>query len=468
MERRVSSMPVSEASKPENGNAAPSAEEINQELDRILQSAFFQRSERLQRFLRFVCAYEMRGEGHLLHEYLIGSEVFGRGEEYSPHEDGIVRRQAHALRRKLQEYYEKDGADDPIRIELPVGRYVPSFRRYSPPADSPTEQSAPEAPRPEHHPVALEHQVLLAPPAPRTDQRIRVLIGAAGLLLFAAGWFAGARKSAPITQASVISPEEGEIWGAWLDRAEGASLCFSNPLTTVVKHYPEMLAPDSQPPRQLLSPSQERFFRSVVPLPPGGYLYFAPTISQAKMGEAFAGVYIAALFARAGLPIRPTQSRFVSWEDLTRENIILLGHNEANPWLDRILKNYPLQLAVTTSDRQRAIVNSRPGDGESGEWRIRYGDEAVTATQEYALISMLPGADARHLLLLISGLNTQATQSAAEYLTSSAHLKELIAELRKLDSSHQGPWYFQAVLRTEVHDRVPTKAALVNLRVIKP
>src|SRR5215510_11055224 len=142
MERRVSAARVGDAARPENGNSAPSPEEINQELDRILRSTLFHRSEKLQRFLRFVCAYEMRGEGHLLHEYLIGSEVFGRGEEYSPHEDGIVRRQAHALRRKLQEYYQKDGAADPIRIELPVGRYVPSFRRYSPPADSPTEQSA--------------------------------------------------------------------------------------------------------------------------------------------------------------------------------------------------------------------------------------------------------------------------------------------------------------------------------------
>src|ERR1044072_1511913 len=132
MERRVSSTPLGDALKPENGNTTPTPEEVNQELDRILQSALFQRSERLQRFLRFVCAYEIRGEGHLLHEYLIGSEVFGRGEEYSTHEDGIVRRQAHALRRKLQEYYEKDGIEDPIRIELPVGRYIPTFRRHSP------------------------------------------------------------------------------------------------------------------------------------------------------------------------------------------------------------------------------------------------------------------------------------------------------------------------------------------------
>jgi len=110
-----------------------------------------------------------------------------------------------------------------------------------------------------------------------------------------------------------------------LNRPEGASLCFSNPLTTVVKHYPELLSPDSNPPRQLLSQSQERLFRSMVPLAPGGYLHFAPTISQAKMGEAFAAVYVTSFFTRAGMPIRPTQSRFVSWEDLTRETSFFWG-----------------------------------------------------------------------------------------------------------------------------------------------
>ena len=66
-------------------------------------------------------------------------------------------------------------------------------------------------------------------------------------------------------------------------------------------------------------------------------------------------------------------------------------------------------------------------------------------------------------MLLINGLNTQATQSAAEYLTASARLKELATELCKLDTAHKGSWNIQAVLRTEVHDRVPTKAALVSL-----
>src|SRR5262249_15615030 len=141
-------------------------DEVSQQLERILQSVPFQRSDRLQRFLRFVCEYTLRGESGQLHEYLIGSEVFGRGPEYSPNEDGIVRRQAHTLRRKLQEYYEREGLNDPIRIELPVGRYVPVFRRIEIAMPEPEVETPAEAPA-TVTPV-VEVPIVSAPePAPR-------------------------------------------------------------------------------------------------------------------------------------------------------------------------------------------------------------------------------------------------------------------------------------------------------------
>jgi len=435
-----------------------SPEEVHQQLDRILKSPAFQRSERLPRFLRFVCEYTLRGEGGRLHEYLIGSEVFDRGAEYSPHEDGIVRRQAHTLRRKLQEYYERDGANDPVRIELPVGRYVPVFRRV----EEPVPEVVVEAiPKPEQKPdVPL--------PQPSLPKRWVAIAAAAAVVIFASGWLAALwTRPGPVMPAATALPSEvREIWEPWLSNPDGAVVCFSNPLTAIVKHYQSTLAPDSQPRRMPLTPEQDQFFRSVVRLPAGGHIYFAPAISQTKMGEAFAAVRLTTLFTSAGRPFRATQSRFVSWEDLTRENVILLGHNEANRWVDRVLKPYPFQLSITQSDKQRAIINTRPNPGEKPGYQIQYADEDLTGTDEYALISMLPGVDAQHLLLLINGLNTQATQSAAEYLTTPSRLKELVGELRKKDPQHSGPWYFQAVLRTEVHDKVPTNGVLVALRLI--
>lgn len=444
-QREVSTF-AGEVADARNGGGHITAEQVGAQLEKIFQSAGFQRSERLQRFLRFVCDETLKGEGQGLHEYLIGTEVFGRGADYSPNTDGIVRRQAHALRRKLQEYYEAEGAGDPLRIDLPVGRYVPLFRRNGPEA---VEAIAPQV-------------------VPQREQyRFRPLLFAVALILFAAGWVAGNRSVGTSGPISSAPPEVRELWGPWFAHPEGATICFSNPLTAVVKQYPQPLQMNVRPERQLLTAEQDRMFRSVLSLPPGGHLYIAPALAQTKMGEAFAAVSITSLFAGAGLPVRATQSRFVTWEDLTRENVILLGHNEANPWIDRILGDLPLRLATNEPGAQRMIVNAKPGPGEASAYEIQYGEDASTATQEYALVSMLPGVDGQHQLLLINGLNTQATQIAAEYLTTTPHLQQLLAELRKKDPGHRGPWQFQAVLRTEVHDKVPTKAALVNLKVIR-
>src|SRR5690606_5332233 len=51
--------------------------------------------------------------------------------DFDPQADPIVRVQARRLRALLDQFYEGDGASEPIRIDLPVGRYVPEFIRWS-------------------------------------------------------------------------------------------------------------------------------------------------------------------------------------------------------------------------------------------------------------------------------------------------------------------------------------------------
>jgi hypothetical protein len=66
-----------------------------------------------------------------LKEFVLGHVVFDRGSEYDPHTDSIVRVEAKRLRRKLREYYEIDGRDDPVAIKLQPGSYVPVFAHTS-------------------------------------------------------------------------------------------------------------------------------------------------------------------------------------------------------------------------------------------------------------------------------------------------------------------------------------------------
>jgi TolB-like protein/tetratricopeptide (TPR) repeat protein len=100
---------------------------VREELDRILTSAGFRQSESLQRMLRFVVEATLEGRQHQLKERTIGTDVFGRGDDFDPRLDAIVRVQARKLRGKLSEYYQADGHANQLRIEVAKGSYVPSF-----------------------------------------------------------------------------------------------------------------------------------------------------------------------------------------------------------------------------------------------------------------------------------------------------------------------------------------------------
>ena len=93
------------ASEPES-NETISEDAIHDELSRILESSIFVQSDRLGRFLRFTAEKTLAGEGEMLKEYLIGTEVYDRPSSYRPSEDSIVRGEARRLRSKLKEHYE--------------------------------------------------------------------------------------------------------------------------------------------------------------------------------------------------------------------------------------------------------------------------------------------------------------------------------------------------------------------------
>ena len=103
-------------------------ERVRAELEKILASAPFSRSERLRRFLRYLVEVKLSGRLELLRELPLGMDVFERGTDFDPRLDPIVRIDARRLRARLTGYYEGEGAFDQLEIVLDRGGYVPSFR----------------------------------------------------------------------------------------------------------------------------------------------------------------------------------------------------------------------------------------------------------------------------------------------------------------------------------------------------
>jgi hypothetical protein len=118
----------------------PHAQEVRQQLARIVGSAAFRDSLRLSRFLSFVVEATLEGKGAEIKAYTVAVEALNRRSDFDPQVDSIVRVEAGRLRTALARYYSDAGRDDRLAIDLPRGTYVPTFTRRG--AESPRQSPA--------------------------------------------------------------------------------------------------------------------------------------------------------------------------------------------------------------------------------------------------------------------------------------------------------------------------------------
>ena len=96
-------------------------------VSRILESAGFQKSRRLRELLLYVCEQAEKTPSGPVQEQDIGVAVFDRRPDYDTGNDTIVRSHVSQLRKKLQAYFETEGASEPLILEIPKGGYSPVF-----------------------------------------------------------------------------------------------------------------------------------------------------------------------------------------------------------------------------------------------------------------------------------------------------------------------------------------------------
>ncbi|HPT28121.1 MAG TPA: hypothetical protein PLZ95_17010 [Bryobacteraceae bacterium] len=119
------------------GSADEMNADVQAQLDRILSSSAFSGSDRHRQFLSFVVNQALKGDTSKLNEFVLGFEVFNRGESFDPRIDSIVRVEARRLRERLKKYYDEEGRNDPIVITIRPRSFVPHFEQRVAPGGSP-------------------------------------------------------------------------------------------------------------------------------------------------------------------------------------------------------------------------------------------------------------------------------------------------------------------------------------------
>ncbi len=125
-----------------DGSSALEAGSIRAQLERILHSQTFAQAPVLRRLLQYIVESTIGGRERDLKEYAVGVDVFGRGPDFDPRTDTIVRVQARRLRARLDDYYRREGVGDPIIVDVPRGRYVAECQRASTPVATDIVRSA--------------------------------------------------------------------------------------------------------------------------------------------------------------------------------------------------------------------------------------------------------------------------------------------------------------------------------------
>jgi hypothetical protein len=368
-------------------------------VQRIVTSPGFVNSQRLATFLLYVSKQTLLGKGELLNERLIGETVFERPPDYDPRDDNIVRSHASRLRSRLEEYFEREAASEPIRVSIPRGSYAPVFvevAAVTEPSQAATEPLVPHVGRQRMLPRLRVRSVLVAG------------LVIAGIVALAAIKYREYSAQTPThklwsqlfnrQQQTLIVPADSALVIARL--LSGHQVALSNYAGGRYRQDPNCS-----------KPCDEAMVRTV------------ESLRYTSMSDLEFAVKVTHL--PEAIPDR-TEIRYardLELKDLKESNLILAGGQEADPWMAAISGQMNFVLHDDPDAGPLGVENRHPQVGEKNEYSY---DGHDAQHRGLATIAFLPNLSGKGNLLVVQGFSLAGTQAAAEFVTSGTDLDALL------------------------------------------
>jgi hypothetical protein len=406
----------------------PAEQDVRRELDRIIASRVFRGSHRCQTFLQYVVTETLEGNSKFLKERTLAVHVFGRSATEDLSDDSIVRVGAREVRKRLAQYYIDEGANDPLRIELPAGSYIPNFQCHLPAPDLDTELPA-EQPKPE--PRVVSRRI-------RLDRKVLIL-GATVLV---------ACLAAVIWRA--ISGPRSAFDTFWQPAfAERAPLVIA--IAHPIVYLPSLRAQeldrnrngDPYPPVQ-----------RPINVPPGllNGSDFVPILNQyVGFGDAEAALRISSLFQQHHAESRVRLASRLLFNDLWGSGTVLIGAF-TNRWTMDLTKNMRYRFEYNAQQKP-CIAEASAGC----RWTLTKADDQRSA-EDYILVSRLPHSATNGFTVVCAGLNVYGTEEAGRIISDPDSLTPILRQIPKSWANHN----LEMVLHVAVLGDAPAQSELVS------
>ena len=373
---------------------------------RVAASRHFARAPRLRDILVYICQRALADPEASIKEYEIGCHALGRRPSFNPNEDNIVRVQIGHLRKKLDEYYATDGKNEPIRISIPKGMYLPHFGLR--------EESMVE-PRPavEALPTTENHE--LDRGASWTTRKMFGLV----LVAVAAGAAIGAVVIQQTTASRAVDPVLLEAWRPFTRPDANVLLSVATPLNMVAVPEGHQTYGSSTYP---VPPEAYPWFRQHRLLAPGAKLSMYFTDNMLGIGTMNAVVTTVNTLRAIGSSYQVLPERAATYSAVRDRNAMLFGAPVDSEAITRAMEKTPLIVDYEPSVKEFVIRD------QSGGMLLPKKDANGDFTESYGLVTVLNTRDSdrgRLGMVILSGITSAGTHGAAEFFASPRALRNL-------------------------------------------
>ncbi len=406
-------------------------------LQKVLASQYFARANRLSALLSYICEKSLSGCAAAdLIENQIGIQVFGRQPGYNPMEDNIVRSTVRLLRQRLSEYYEAEGKSDPLRIEIPKGRYVPEFVPVAAISPSLAEPVLEILPGPTLEPVPVESAVI-----PRRNMLRWAGLGAVSISGLALVGTSLLRAQEPLSR----------FWSMLLEQNRRTIIVASDTALVLAQDLAgqDVSVEDyfsGQWREQILKRTANQWFeKSLVTRRYTGIVDTDFALKVCRRKEA------------REVDVSLRMCRELRLPDSHGANLIVLGAAHANPWVKLLDRDANFSVVHFQNEHGFTIENRKPLDNEPRNWRSKDPERV------FGVISFLPRPDGQGHALLLQGASIAGTECAIKYVTEPELFASLWAKLAPQGKSFP---HFEAVLQTSSLGGNASSAEIVGHRIL--